>query len=377
MKKKDKIGLITYHAAYNFGSILQTYGTISTLEKLGWDVETIDYRTPSQTFWYQKDFSLKKGIRSMIDNIGFEFIKSARKIRAKKYEQFISEFLRPSDRRFSSYKELCNAKMDYDILISGSDQVWNINCGEFKYEKPDAILPYFLNFGNPHKRIAYASSFGPQTLRNIRKFKDQLTRYDFLSTREPFTREYIERVTNKDVKLVCDPTWLIDKSQWLSLPGVYAPQTRRPYIFVYILYWDFRAMRRWLPKIKELADQKGLDVYCISPLNYCKYKGINMIQDAGPLDILSYLANADFVITNTFHGTIFSMNLEKPFYSCDVQPGSRQGQMLSICELEDRIINNPYELIENLDLQCDFEHSTKKIIKFREESINYLKNALA
>ncbi|WP_289754953.1 polysaccharide pyruvyl transferase family protein [uncultured Duncaniella sp.] len=377
MENKDRpIGLITYHSAYNFGSVLQTYGTVRTIEKLGWSVDTIDYRTPSQTFWYQTDFSRKKGLCSMIDNFGFQFIKTARKERAKKYEDFIARFLKPTDKRYTSYKQLHDTDFDYDVLVSGSDQVWNIGCGEFRFEPYDAILPYFLQFGNPKKRVAYASSFGGQTLRNIRKYKDLLCQYDVLSTREPIIRKYIEKATGLNVELVCDPTWLLDKEEWLSLHGVYHPDEKSPYVFVYALYWNFRALNMWLPKIKEFAERNGMNVYCVSPLNYYNDKEIFMLQDAGPLDILSYLAKAALVITNTFHGTIFSMNLEVPFYSCCVQPGSRQGQMLAMCGLEDRIINNPSELLEDNDFGCDFTESTNVIKKLRNCSINYLRNSL-
>lgn len=373
---KPKIGLITYHAAYNFGSVLQTYGTIKTINDLGYDVETIDYRTPSQTFWYQIDFSRKKGLRSMIDNFGFQFIKAARRKRARKYEDFITRFLKPTAKQYTGYKQLYDANLDYDVLVSGSDQVWNIGCGEFQYEPHDAILPYFLQFGNPKRRVAYASSFGGQTLRNVRKYKDLLCQYDALSTREPIIRDYIEKATGRDVELVCDPTWLLDRDEWLSLQGTYRPATKRPYIFVYALYWSFRALNRWLPKVKELAQRHGMDIYCVSPLNYHSDKEITMIQDAGPLDILSYLANAALVITNTFHGTIFSMNFEVPFYSCCVQSGSRQGQMLAMCGLEDRIINTPSELLEDNGFGCDFTESTNAIQKLRIGSINYLRTNL-
>ena len=374
---KDRlVGLITYHAAYNFGSVLQAYGTIRTIEKLGFQVETIDYRTPSQTFWYQTDFSHKKGLRSMIDNWGFQFIRSARKERARKFEEFIAKFLNPTSQRYTCYDQIRDAKFHYDILVSGSDQVWNFGCGEFKYEPQEAILPYFLDFGKPQKRVAYASSFGNQTLRNIRKYKNRLCSYDSLSTREPIIRDYMETVTERDVELVCDPTWLLDKDEWLSMPGIYRPEVERPYIFVYALYWNFRSLNRWLPEIKQLANKLGMDVYCISPLNYCNDKEINMLQDAGPLDFLSYIGNASLVITNTFHGTIFSMNFERPFFSCCVQPGSRQGQMLALCGLEDRIINSPSELLEDDDYELDFKNSSNEIRDLRAKSINYLNKAL-
>lgn len=375
--QRPLVGLITYHAAYNFGSSLQAYGTVRTIEDLGYRVETIDYRTPSQTFWYQTDFTRKKGIHSLIDNFGFKYkVAKERKIRAQKFEDFIKDFLHPTSERFTSSEEFKDFGSQYDYLVSGSDQIWNRSCFEFIYEEDKAMDPYFLKFGNPKKRIAFSSSFSIQPIRTVAKYRDELLRYDFLSTREPIMREYMERVIGREVELVCDPTWLLDKEKWLSLPGIYRPKFERPYLFAYLLYWDYRVLKRWLPAIQALADRNGWDVVCISPMNYHSDQRIKMIQDAGPLDFLSLLANAAMVVTNTFHGTIFSMNFEIPFFSCEVNPGSRQGQMLRLCNLEERSVNSPSELAEATDLTVDFTESTQHIRDLRETSVRYLRKAL-
>lgn len=375
MKSKEKIGLITYHSAYNFGSVLQAYATVKTIEMLGYSVETIDYQTKSQIDWYHTDFSLAKSLREKIDTFGFIFQRKFRERRAEKFEDFIYNFLNVSEEKYHNNEDFRKSPQ-YDILISGSDQIWNIGCGEFKNEKPEAILPYFLKFGNPHKKIAYASSFGSQNLRTIRKYSKHLLDYDFLSTREPIMRDYIKRSTGKEVKLVCDPTWLLNKDEWLSIPGIYNPNKEKPYILVYSLYWSFIGLNRWMPAIKELANRNGWDVILISPVNYYRDKEIKIIKDAGPLDFLSYLSEARMVITNTFHGTIFSMNFNIPFFSCLAQPSSRQGQMLALCHLEDRVVNSPSEISRAEDIEIDFSDCSAFIRKFRNESIDYLKNAL-
>lgn len=375
--ERPLVGLITYHAAYNFGSALQAYATVRTIEDLGFRVETIDYRTPSQTFWYQTDFSRRKGWRSLIDNFGFKYkVAEDRKIRSQKFETFITDFLHPTETKLTCSGDFKNFGSKYKYLVSGSDQIWNRNCVEFHTEGREAMDPYFLKFGKPIRRIAFASSFSIQPLRTVAKYRDELMAYDSLSTREPIMRIYMEKVTGRKVELVCDPTWLLDREKWLSLPGVHKPLIARPYLLVYALYWDFRALKRWLPAVQALADRHGWDVICISPMNYHSDSRIRMIQDAGPLDFLSLLANAAMVVTNTFHGTIFSMNFEIPFFSCEVTPGSRQGQMLEMCGLEDRIINSESDLAEATDITVDFSSSTGQIRALREKSIDYLRCAL-
>lgn len=372
-----KVGLITYHSAYNFGSALQTYATVKSLENLGYEVETIDYRTPSQTEWYNVDFSPKKGLRHIKNNYKYLFIKKERATRRAKYEEFIAKFLRPSAERFISYDEIKSAEFDYDYLISGSDQIWNFKCGEFRHESHDAILPYFLQFGQPKKRIAFSSSFGNQSLRQIRKYKELLMNYDALSTREPIGKRWICRAIDKDdVKLVCDPTWLLDKKQWMSIEGVYKPSIKKNYILVYLLEWHPSTIDHWMAFIKKLAARNDMDVVVITPLNYYENKNVMVLQDAGPLDFLSYMGNASLVITSTFHGTMFPVNFEIPFYCCKAQPASRQGQILELCGLEDRIIHTPDELLEDEDFCCDFSKSSIFVSELRSESLLFLKEAL-
>lgn len=375
MNNRKSIGLITYHSAYNYGSVMQTFGTIKTLNKLGYEVETIDYRTPSQTLWYQTDFSFRKGLRDMILNFGFKIHSKERKERARKFENFISSNLCPSASRYTTWDQI-RLVDNYEILVSGSDQIWNFDCGEFRSEPIEAIYPYFLKFGNPKKRIAYASSFGVQTYRFVQKYAKLLDGYDYLSTREPKIAEYIRRITGREITHVCDPTWLLTKKEWGELPGLYVPKVSRKYILMYILggahYWK----KAWLPAIKTLAQKLGCDVYCISPLNYLNSTNINMLDNAGPLDIMSYMRNAELIITNTFHGTIIPINIEVPFFSCQVEPGGRQGQMLEYCGLEDRIINDPSDIASLEEIGLDFTYAREKISALREKSIEYLRNAL-
>lgn len=371
---KGKVGLITYHAAYNFGSVLQAYATQKKIEDIGFEVEIIDYRTPSQTLWYTKDVTIKKGIKNLIKSPIFLRIKQARKERAEKFDMFIETMMNLSKDRFTKFADFNS--LSYPILVSGSDQVWNIGCGEFRNEPSDAIRPYFLDFGKPEKRIAYASSFGTPTPLQVKRFIPFLKKYDYISTREPIGKKYIDRYLSKPVDLVCDPTWLLNKEEWSGIINVDTPQ--EPYILIYNLGWTFRDCKGWLSAIKKIADEKGWKVYCISPLNPLRFSGIEMLDNAGPIDFLAYLKNARLMITNTFHGTIFSLNFEIPFISCQAQSSSRQGQMLEMCGLDERIANNPSDL-QYIDIKntLDFSNSSKIINDFRESSINYLRRALS
>jgi len=375
MTNKPKVGLITYHAAYNFGSVLQAYATQKTLEKLGYPNEIVDYRTKSQTDWYHKDFSLKAGPWNWITTFGFNFIRKARRKRREKFESFITHYLHLSPRQYTDYSQIRAEKFDYDILVSGSDQVWNIGCGEFRNEPNESILPYFLDFANPKKKIAYASSIGGQTLHFVKKYVPYLQQFDTLSTREPSGARIIGKATGRLVETVVDPTWLFTGQEW-QIEGTYKPDTSRRYILWYTLYMTPRGMKRWLDVIKEFARRYDFDIYCLSPLSYYYDKEVIWLNEAGPLDFLSYMKHASLVITHTFHGTIFAMNFNVPFYSCNAVEGSRQGQILTLCDLEDRILSNPSDLREITDYSCDFTGSNAMLERMRRNSLDYLKSAL-
>lgn len=376
MNKIDRpqVGIITYHAGYNFGSVLQAYATQQTLEKLGYASEIIDYRTPSQTQWYNSNV-ITDSLVSLIKTIGLSGVRKERAVRRAKYEEFISRNLRLTEKRYTAFEQIREEQWDYPILLSGSDQIWNLSCGEFAHESGDAIRPYFLDFGNPQKRIAYASSIGTQTLNYVKGIKPYLDAYDFLSSRETVGCRYLSKVTGREVTQVVDPTWLLDKNEW-EIPGVFNPSPDRPYIFVYTLNMWNRSISGWFEALREIASKRGWDIYCVSPITYVNVKGVRCIQDAGPLDILSYIRNAALVVTNTFHGTIFSVNHEIPFFSIMGGVGSRQQQILELCDLEDRLLSSPGELSGLKELSCDFSVSQTIVKKKRMQSIEYLKESL-
>lgn len=370
-----KTGLITYHAAYNFGAVLQAFALQQTLDKIGIPNEIIDYQTKGEINAYHHDLHFNN-IRNILASAGFVFYRKARKKRAQKFASFIADYMRLTPRRYTTYAEIHNENFMYENLLSGSDQIWNIDCGEFQGETPEAILPYFLDFAHPKKKISYASSIGDtHQLNYVKRYLPYLSQFDALSVREPRACRLIGKATGKSVELVVDPTWLLARDEW-QIDGTYCPQTNKRYILCYILYWMPWKMKQWLKAIKSFARRFNFDVYCISPMNCYFDNEVHWLHDAGPLDFLSYMNHASLVITNTFHGTIFPMNFNVPFYSCNVLQGTRQGHILATCDLEERILNSPLELYEITDYACDFTTPDTIIKGLRNKSLDWLKSVL-
>lgn len=377
---KPKIGLITYHSAYNFGCMLQTYGTIKTLENLGYNVNTINYRPKIQTNFYQKDIFLLKVFRAKLNNFSILFLGKKRAERRKKFEDFMNTFLRPTKKVFFRHSDLQKHDFNYEILLCGSDQIWNKEgCLEFS-QFEDTILGYYLDFGKPKKKIAYGPSYGSCSYRTIKQYSNYLLKFDSISAREPYGKKYMEKITGKDVELVCDPTWLLNKEDWSQLPGIYDPKEKnnnRNFIFIYALTPNGKEVKKWLSVIKNLANISDLDIYLVAPYCYISDKHINVLHDTGPIDFLSYMLNAKFVFTNTFHGTIFSMNFEKPFFTFGASIGSRQEQILNMFGLDDRILKTPKDLNNAKDIfHINYKKPLEKMNEFRKSSIEFLKNAL-
>ena len=144
-----KIGLFTFHAAHNYGSVLQAYATQNFIKKCGFECEIINYRMPNQKKFYNNLYSFSFGFKKGIQKLMRFSEHKERKKRANKFEKFISDDLKTTVREYSGYEQLTSIVRKYDVLISGSDQVWNENCvAEFHTEPKNSIYPFYLKFDN-------------------------------------------------------------------------------------------------------------------------------------------------------------------------------------------------------------------------------------
>ena len=262
---------------------------------------------------------------------------------------------------------------EYDVYITGSDQVWNP-------AMPYSIEPYFLTFvNNGGRKISYASSVGLSSLlpEEKRKYRIWLSSYDFISVRELTGANLLQHVVGKNIQQVCDPTILLSKEQWERQKK---PITiKKKYILLFSLFYDKEAIDSCL----NLAEESGYELVYLSvkhPLgDNSKYI---VVTDAGPGEWLSYLQSAELVITNSFHGTVFSIILHtKNFYSY-VMKGSKNGSrivdLLKIFGMDSHLIEKfPLpsfnELMGN---SIDYQMVENILERERNRSVDYLKEAL-
>lgn len=380
-----KVGIITILKCNNFGAELQAYATQKKLRLMGYDAEIIDmlyYKHPdfkktklSRPFVKQTmkekvtEFVKFSILNPIIYNIIPLFSKKMR-IRNKKFDNFHKENTKLS-KTYRTIDSLYNKCDDYDAYIVGSDQVWNPGTGM-------NIEPYFLSFTpKGKKRISYASSFGVTRIptQYVDKFKKLLNGLDFISVREEAGVKIVEEVAQRKAELVLDPTLLLDKEEWKKCSSGYNPNNEG-----YVLIYEVHPSEKIQQLALDYAQKNNLSVYRVGVRGMFNWetKGITNLVDIGPADFVSLFENADIVFTNSFHGTAFSVNLGRNFYTVLSRAGkknSRMTSLLSIMELESRI------LFQEDDEKISYEKydvsKVQELLKAeREKSIGYLKTAL-
>ncbi|MGS4880494.1 polysaccharide pyruvyl transferase family protein [Photobacterium damselae] len=356
-----KIGIITIHNVSNYGAVLQAYALKETIKtKYSCHIIDFDNRHVSKSLDYIRFGTNFHSCLGTVKDI-FRIFPRMRVI--PKFKYFINNHLDIID--FKS------CKLDsLDVLVSGSDQIWNPACVTSTKE---FIPEYFLSFANgKQKRISYASSCGSYSYskEEYEKLKSYLSKYEALSTRELETSSYLSELTGRDVKHVLDPTLLFNKDEWLERIPDNKFRTDD-----YILLYVIKKTPLLKLTISKLKQKLGMKVILVEQGLYFDSIVDEHIRDAGPEDFISLFNNAKFIVTDSFHGTTFSLIFNKPFFS--VSPGAnvnRISSLLELVSLESRIIYNVECLEEIMKSQdkIDFDIVNARLMSEREKSKEYI-----
>ncbi len=364
-----KIGILTIHNAINYGSALQAYAMqkyISSIDKTN-HVYIIDYRIHRLETMYKpklfksyivkklKAFKIKTALIELKESY---FDRRIKKVMNKGFKSFWRNY-NLICRNCYSYKDI--QKEEFDIIFCGSDQIWNESI------VGRDINVFLLDFNlNKTKRFAYAAS-GLALLDNniIRKLES----FDSIGIRESDAFAYINKYFPNKSQLVIDPTFLLDKFEW----DKFTYNIKGKYIFEYLLYDDETCISLG----ENLAEKYNLQIIKLNRLtNKARItlnNGKQKILKTNRIDtFLSLIKHAEFVITNSFHGTAFSIIFEKDFYSVKHGSGNRQLTLLNEIGLEDRFIEN---ICEEKD-KINYVDARKRIHKFIKSSQDFIKEAL-
>ena len=359
-----KIGVLTYHNTRNCGAVLQAYALQKVLLELGMENEIIDYRCDKieETYRLRRLWEIKS-IKM--------FIKWALKIKSdkrtqKKFEDFRKNMLMLS----GAYTKdnIKNANKEFDGFITGSDQVWNFHLNGCDYT-------YLLDFADMDKRkISYAASMGSSVAKDSHNkiFNEALASFDLVSVREKPLEEYIKRTVGISPTLVLDPTLLLKKEGYNFAAKWTKPEYK--YIFVYTIATTPNIERA----ARELSKKTGLPIIW-GHMSYKKKSGVKNLTDLAPDEFVSYIKNAEYVLTSSFHGMALSIVMKKQFfYDLDVNTQNNNSRLETLAE---QLELNHRELSQdskNLDEEKKIDYSAvdEKLEIKKKESMDFLKGII-
>ena len=379
-----KVGICACYDNYNYGSMLQAYATQKAISEMGYENEFISYKKKKTIKFILKSIPRAFNeyfIRAKIDEIkrNKEFnkhpeVKENIKLRKKAFIEFGKKYYENISKDYNGYKELKEGAKNYDSVVVGSDQLW----------LPIGLASNFYNLmfvpDNVNK-ISYATSFGVSKIPwyQLKRTKRYLKRINYLSTRELKGKEIIKNVAGLEAKVVVDPTLLFNKEQW----DKFVPDEKvlnEKYIFCYFL-GDTIQHRE---EVKELAEEKKLKIVTIPHLdNFVEYDetfGDYRLYDVDPAKFINLIRNAEYVCTDSFHGTVFSLLNHKKFITFnrfnEKSKNSRNSRIDSLCSqigIQDRRYDGN---IFNIDNEIEYSQVDDRIEYLRQDSREFLKKAL-
>lgn len=363
-----KIGILTFHASHNYGSMLQAYALQEILRKIGYNSEIINLRTEIQKKLVPPPIKFKYPIRSIRRILKFPINVYNLQKKHFLFEKFLSNNLILS-KELSNKKEVEQyiIKKRIDTIIVGSDQIWNPGCWDFDES-------YILNFDIPIKRVSYAPSIG-STPEHIDKkyyelFKCCWSKFDYLSTREERSASFVRKLTGRNVQVVLDPTLLLKAEDYKNL-YTHKNIIKEPYIFYYTPREEKGTFR-----IAKLLSEK-LNMKILVTQDCPEYVGNNVIKKyaCGPKEFLNIIKNAKYTIGNSFHLLAFSLIFKKEFFLISKEEDSRMLNILEPIGLKDRLLTHDISKIE-IPSPINFSYIDSKLDEMRVVSINYLKSCL-
>jgi hypothetical protein len=372
-----RIGIMTFHASCNCGSMLQAFALQHVLQtRYGADVEIIDYSNAEQRNLYGVlDFMPRRSaLKNDLDVLrtgAMGYVKQ----RNADYKEFKTHYFNLSPKSYTKKEQLSDVAERYDLLVAGGDQVWNVSCRD----QDDA---YFLDFadGSKVRKVAYSPSLGGRNINryspDIEHHKRLLADFERISVREGNGQKWLQELTGREVPIIADPTMLLTKEEWReALP---LEDIDRDYIFYYSFSY---ADKRDNDALMEVSRHLGKPVIILDGKQWKMWKladyGVELYPRTGPIAFLSLIDHASLVITQSFHGSVLSAVFEKPFISINNQIGTgseddRAMFILSQLGLTDRYIPLDGMLGDCGSISVDVDAVRNRCGRMRAEAFDYI-----
>lgn len=385
-----KVGIVSCYFKDNYGSMLQSYATKKFLDKNQIPNETInvdyneDFKNGKRKYYLSQITNLKF-IKNKLGMIKLKVDKKVKKqlgknisVRTKRYKEFRKEF--NLSRSNNTFLDLTNqAKELYSDVIVGSDQLW----------LPVNVVSdyYTLNWVPDNiNKISYSTSFGFSSIPNkyTELYTKFLNRIEHLSTREESGVKIIKQLINREAKLVCDPTILLTKEEWHN-ESTKERKYNEKYILCYFLGNNIEH-RKFAERLRKKTGYKIVslnhaDEYVKYSDKFCDYAPF----DIGPRDWISLIENAEYVCTDSFHGTVFAILFNKIFFDfrrhsnkSKTSTNSRIDSLLDVAGISsERILVGNEDIDKVLEYKIDYDKVNENMNKFREESKKWLLDSIS
>ena len=351
-----KTGILTFCNAYNLGGALQSFSLQKALEELGVDAELIDYRCPAIEKMHKRRPVFQTGIGikarglNLMHNIVFR--------RRRRYYKNFQKMMRKSKQY--TRETVSETNSVYDLFITGSDQVFN-------YKLTEGDSTYFLDFVEGKPKASYAASMGVYFPERADEYKRYLSSFRYLSVREKSTATILQTELGISAELMPDPVFLHTAEEWKKLLGVRDGEHKDRYVLVYALI-----EKKELYRIaRKVAAEKKLKVYAITKVLKPAGQADKLYRNVGPKEFIGLLADAEYVVTNSFHGTAFSLIFEKQFTTL-IPPNApdRVKDLLSDMGLSDRAVTAE---IESEPDSIRYDEVRKKMVDYADKGRDYLR----
>lgn len=384
--KNKKVGIVTlYHGNHNFGGLLQAYALPVALERyVGILAEQIDY-----VYKYQEQPKTKDKISliSIINYIGYVFFEKLEKKNLQNRKQVFEQFMNfiPHSKHSYEYDSICESLDKYTEFICGGDQIWNDGQQIRWYGKEDSNV-FTLQFVPENvKKISYAPSMAVLGLTDEFKlnFSKGINRLDAISLRERRALPVLQELTDKPLTVTVDPVLLLKENDWMEI--MCYPEIGQKYILCYLL-GDSLAQRKVVKIFASNIKCKTVTFpyILVNDVRKCDlFFGDIRDYTSGPREFIGLIKNAEFVITDSFHACVFSMIFKTPFVVFERNKIGEKGNMnsriydfLEEYHLEGQLVTEK-ELVDMNEIpKVDFTYAHEHWRKRREESLEYLENAL-
>ena len=380
-----KIGCVIAYGGINFGTLLQDYATIAKIQDFGYECEIIRYKKRLSFVEKVKmifrmmrigDYSgPRRSINKKWHVATNKKYAAERQLRINASKRFGQRYLEPLFKVYDGYQALCNGSRNYSLVLVGSDQIWSLISLYGNY--------YNLMFVDDSvPKVSYASSFGVKAIPDFQKkaTKHYLDRFAMIGVREESGKAIVDSLSKNNATVVADPTMLLSAEEWTDFIADSPITTPDSYIFCYFLGTNIDARKA----VNKLREETGCKIVAIKHGDeYFKYDetfGDISLNDVDAKDFLKLIKNAEYVCTDSFHCSVFSILFHKKFMTfyrfnnqSKASRNTRIDNLLSLFSLQERLYNGDIMQIQD---DINYQNVDKSLAEYRESSLNFLKEEL-